>query len=557
MIFPPQGISVYKNFKYLLFYNLKKSMILFFIIPIKLFTKIYNKNLKINFILKLILAGIFIAEKNFSESLILLNEINEKYGVDFSEEHVVWTNRVIATIYGKVLFPCVMFAFNYRATGRTDDNYTSSIKKVPSWDIVSDYFNQFRKTYNSKLNKLILLQLTHAHLIWANELRDEGKADDFIIAIKNILQAYSIKENDLCIVNILLMLRKYAFKEESGIDSLNYLRDIINEFKPAYPPEVWMCLYNIFIFNGLMQCGYVLRSKAIEQVLADAEIDQGNIPKNKLALFAAFDRNQSDVSRVILTRLKGKIRKKQYDKYLAYHYLISGEIKKAREIWDLYLSKADRLFADYFTNKKVAIVGPAPNELISGNEIDSFDIVVRFNYMGLNSLPVSSEFGTKINVSQYASTFLKIRNNEPEIYSEELDHYYVKHKFPKFVCRDISRGKAKILIKNKFLFNKRPIAVPAVLFDILHYNTSRVKVFKSNFFLSKMPYYKNYPGISSNKPLSKLPNFLGLLTYHDLISQLSFVRNLWEKNLIEVDENCKVILKMDELEYMKGMEELF
>jgi hypothetical protein len=505
---------------------------------------------RISFKINILLAGVLLWKRDLHEVLKSVNMLVDKYGTKFPPKHFIWKNQRICRYYGGVLYSSALFAYNYRTS------HPEVVFKTPSWATVSVFFMDAAEN-GIKMNKKMLMQLTHSHLYWAEELKNKKDNDGVLSAVKNILRAHGIDSADIFITNFLVNLESYLLHKKSGSEVLDKFKIDIEVHNPIYSSETWMCLYNILIFNGLLQSGFVARNKAIDQVFAEAESEPENPVYNERALFAAFEIADFSLAKKLLKRLEKIILLKKYQDLQAYFFLLTGDINNARKLWEKSLTKSDKIFADYFRNKKVAIVGPAPTGLSTGSEIDSCDIVIRMNYMGGDVRLSQNEFGAKTNVTLYAATFLKMKKEQPKQFVKDLDYYFVKHPFSGFVNIDVKQRKAKVLIKNKMFFNKKPNAIPCIVYDILHYETSKIKIFHSNFFLSEKPYHKNYPGIILDEKTPKFPNALPLLTYHDLISQISFIRNLWKMGLIEVDENCADILSMSNDKYMEGMEKLF
>lgn len=44
---------------------------------------------------------------------------------------------------------------------------------------------------------------------------------------------------------------------------------------------------------------------------------------------------------------------------------------------------------------------------------------------------------------------------------------------------------------------------------------------------------------------------------YDLLSQVNFVRNLWEAGLVEVDESCQEMLSLTSHDYLSAMEDIY
>ena len=89
---------------------------------------------------------------------------------------------------------------------------------------------------------------------------------------------------------------------------------------------------------------------------------------------------------------------------------------------------------------------------------------------------------------------------------------------------------------------------PIILFDLLAYHPACIKVFCSNFYLSRRPYHEYY----SPHRLSPLEGW----AHHDLCSQVNFVRNLYANGVVEFDKESARALRMSNTEYLRCMERL-
>ena len=118
---------------------------------------------------------------------------------------------------------------------------------------------------------------------------------------------------------------------------------------------------------------------------------------------------------------------------------------------------------------------------------------------------------------------------------------------------------------NTFLFNGSSTAVPNALFDILHFQPRRVKVFHANFWLSHGSYYSGYAmtkrekemvGSGADNPFGSW-SWKGTFSGHDFLSQVNFVRNLWAAGLIEVDGPCEEVLSLTSHGYLSAMQDIY
>jgi len=540
----------------------------------------FNSYLTVKF--SFVLLKLYSKRKESFKAIVIFENLLKKYNKKFSAGEYLFISKIYRVIteyrkadyynnkyleaqkdrleknkyYLSLQYSWAMFARAYRMHFLEDKQIERNIKHAPSWFNVSSLYMTSSLDKNKK-NAGFFMRLTHSHLFYAHELKMKGDFTGAISIIKNILTAIGGVLSDNFIINIIKTIENNISEVRPEHSLQDELIEQVKHCEAGYLSSMaWLNIYNILIFNGLLLSGLAARNMAIKQAYYDADLNNTNKKKVKRAILAALDRKDFLKAENYINQYKAISGKNSAAKMEAYFNLLTGDIQKARRLWTNNFTQADFSFADYFDDKTVAIVGPAPNGINSGMEIDSFDIVIRFNYMGAQSSCNVMEFGTKTNVSLYASNFMKFSLREYQTFLEDLDFYIVKYKFPEFVLADLDKGRAKLLIKNNYMFYKKPNALQCVLFDILHYKPKKIKVFKSNFFLSETPYATNYRGLDFNNTKSKLPDPLTLFVYHDLISQLSFVHCLWKQGLIEVDKNCEEILKLSEEEYMQGMGKL-
>ena len=218
----------------------------------------------------------------------------------------------------------------------------------------------------------------------------------------------------------------------------------------------------------------------------------------------------------------------------------------------------------YLEGKSVAVVGPAPTGALCGAEIDGYDVVIRTCYTG--TLPGSvEEFGSRTDMSNYAilvSLQWEYEEDRPS-YLRDLQHYTYSSVLSRarFLQEDGRSGKAHLVWPLPHFYHKHPNAIQRILHDVLQYPVGRIKVFKSNFFLSSKSYTDqyvrpDYDGKQSKGSSGPMLFRQTLLWNHDLLCQLAFVRNLWRAGIIDVDDACRQVLELTNEQYMERMEAL-
>ena len=330
------------------------------------------------------------------------------------------------------------------------------------------------------------------------------------------------------------------------------------------PSIRWISLYHVSVRNGLFMTGGAAREKAIESAYHEAACSSADTECLVRAFKAGIDQGDFGTASEMLDRLNARSPEcEQIDDLWFYYFLNTGDTEQVRALGTRELTPEDRCFLEYIAGKSVAIVGPAPSNYDVGAEIDSFDIVARFNYRGV--LPESVSFGRELDISYYnGETAGMISETDDHGFFGDLDFAMFKFLAHPFQIPLLKARRARLLRQNTFLFNGHPVAVPNALFDILHFQPGRVKVFHANFWLAHGSYYAGYAMSKRKKEMvgGSTDKFLGddwrvTFSEHDFLSQVNFVRNLWRAGLVEADDSCKEVLSLTSDGYLSAMEDIY
>jgi hypothetical protein len=357
------------------------------------------------------------------------------------------------------------------------------------------------------------------------------------------------------------------FFDEKQINLIKKTYDL-NFYKLS--KEKWLDLEYLSIRIGLFKLSFVFREKAIKRSYKD--IKEKRNRQNIFSLFSAMiDGSDFDHAFTLLEESKNILNKKDYNKMLFYFLLCSKENLLKFNLEDYHFTRIERDYFNYISGKRIAIVGPAPTNIKNGKEIDSFDIIIRLGYKGSNYLPDKSIFGSKINVSYYGdgNTEYYIVNYLGR-FLEDLDWIIFKsNKYEKDISK-IKLNNYRYFKINNFYFSGSPTMIQNTVFDIMHFNPSKVKIFNTNFNLSKNTHYKEYhPNMEQRAIYLKgikasyyniwpdQKKNTGGFAHHNMLSQLNFIRNLWINGKIEVDEDCAKVINMSNDEYLEKMENIY
>lgn len=330
------------------------------------------------------------------------------------------------------------------------------------------------------------------------------------------------------------------------------------------PSRRWVLLHCACIHNGLFTAGGVARENAIEAAYREASDTRASGESLVQGCKAAIDQGDFESADRFLGRLRSVDPRNSLIRDLQkYHCLNRGDIHGLQALGTDKLSKQDSSFSEYIKGRSIAVVGPAPSGSNVGAEIDSFDVVIRFNYRGRQFLPDPREFGSRVDVSNYAFGLVKYISTLRNLaFFDDLRFAVFKgltHDFQKHLLK---AGRGRILNKNYLLFNGFPMALQHALFDLLHFAPPRLKLFHVNFFLTRTRYHTGYSiaGGHRGTPEDVVSSaFMRWYSFslHGIVNQLNFTRNLWKAGLVEADSGCEDVLRLTPAEYLSKMEELY
>jgi hypothetical protein len=340
----------------------------------------------------------------------------------------------------------------------------------------------------------------------------------------------------------------YANNDEIFDSLINHSKDL----DPlSLPCEKWLALFYICIRHGMLRNAYFLREKARDCIFLIAQ-ETNNSHDLVKAFRASINEGDFTHAYQFLNNVKENDPDSLFSKELeAYNNLLTGNKVEFQKEKAIQFTSIDKKFWNLIKDKTVAVVGPAPSGQPYGDEIDSFEIVIRMGYMGPESMPDRSEFGKTVNVSYYGEAIsekIDIINTD---FLNKLDFSVFKTTKYCFQKDLIRREKGRISMKNSNFFYGSPLEANRILYDLLHFQPHKIKLFKSNFYHSNNIYYAGFkPEIFS---LNKI--FYGF-AHHDILSNLNFTRIIRNNGLIEADRDCHNVLDLNSFDYCASMEKI-
>lgn len=311
----------------------------------------------------------------------------------------------------------------------------------------------------------------------------------------------------------------------------------------------------ILLWSGLWEAASIVREKAAFLAIEQFERTQYTLGLEKLCLHAV-EYAAPQVATFWLERLKesGVVSNSRFKGIEAYHNLLLGRLDSLRTFCEETLTPDERVLFGYLKGKSVAIVAPAPGEQLNGSEIESFDVVVRLNSLDNPSLERQERHGVRTDISAFNGTKVQILTSlscGADIpLAQGVKFVLCKHQAGSFRGRDlvsvVRRDNRKDI--NRYV-GESINHIPHLVYYLLGFSVSRIKIFNSNFFLSRNTHESSY---------GRAPVDLGSLVFSDsLDASHRLARRLLLQGLIEADEEASEVLSLDTIEYMSKMQALY
>ena len=338
--------------------------------------------------------------------------------------------------------------------------------------------------------------------------------------------------------------------------------EYIIEFKKSFtqnlnakllPHTVWFVVANLFLLIQDYKRYYQARENALKVILSLEKTSNVKIAQYRLTAMAEnSEKEKYDKLRDVLQK-RDLSYIRQHLQLMGATELYFGRKESAISFYKKILTPVEQTFSSYISGKSVAIVGPVNSGLNLGDEIDNYDIVLRFNYMGIDTLS-QNNFGKKTDISFYINARLWGDRIESKKISwmNELDWIIVDSPHS---LDDISfTGVTKPIRKRYYsahpfanpMFKGASSGIQRAIMDLMRFNVKKIKIFNTNLFLENN-YDKCYE--SRGKLGVEYFNF----HWHDPLSNFIFLKRLHSFSLIETDSVLEKILKMSKVSYIEEL----
>jgi hypothetical protein len=324
----------------------------------------------------------------------------------------------------------------------------------------------------------------------------------------------------------------------------------------VFPGPVWGVLAEVaLLLNSLKLYSHFRgRSFRVEREKARALVDEADITVRswQAAVRTVSEVGDSDLFEELLLRSPAAASAK--DKLVsASAHLQLGNLKEYRRRIQPHFTPRDREFARFIKGKSIAISGPVDVGLESGSEIDSFDLVLRYNFQG--KAASQTKFGSRTDLSFYIDIDLPRNKGLDEIKRAALNslqyavvdftHADTDACFDGVTVPKRQRLKAGHIFCNQF-FKGTHNAIPRSIADLLRFDIKKIKVFNADMFasLNYQPDYRESTG----------EMLLKTFVRHDPISNFSFMKDLWRAGSIQVDQRLGEVLSLSPEQYLEVLD---
>lgn len=338
-----------------------------------------------------------------------------------------------------------------------------------------------------------------------------------------------------------LDIHDYSIELINSYDALLAICNNIKEDPDCIHWSIPLILANLFVGNQFF-CEYMaLRDLSIYLLKHKLKVDlyADDLKLERLLVF----RSEFE-SRVLTFSLKPQSREEELT---ASYAQIINKTESGHNALSIDINSFKSEFCGYFSGKKCAIVGSAYTQNLYGEEIDSFDVIIRINYRDTLSHNDAIRYGKKVNVSYYNSGDTTTFRNEIVKALPMLDWAIFKRKND--VSEFQSYTKTRLLKRSILMYKGAPNGVQNALYEIHQCNPSKLKLFNTTFYCSSQNYVHGYRSGHSLKGRNWI--------VHDAVSNFVFTYNLWASGFLEADPECTAILLLGVEGYIKEMNNIY
>ena len=388
-----------------------------------------------------------------------------------------------------------------------------------------------------------LLEVLISNAFYGEAAEDSMKSID---QVRDALDYIGINDRHVEIRYYILACAEYIFGVSSSFPEMTDFQENLTGWQ-------LLLLERLSALLGFLSASYYFRERArdasITEFLHGYQTDQKSA---KNALLAAIEANQKDAENQIHARIQeggySEEFKYQMTMFLS---LMQGDRQKASSLFIELCNEDERQFMNFIQNKSVAIVAPAPSDLLSGSEIDSYDYTLRMSTFNHPKHLDEQKYGSKTDIGSF---------NVSELNSDKfigLQYFDVTAKYILFKkpgrqvkdCFDTPLVKNRTFRAANYSLNGFVNHVPDISCYLLLAGLNKFKAFSMNFFLSNNAYDSKYRATPSLHSLIYIGD--------NLVVGHSYFKKLLSFDFADCDDVVRNVANLSTKEYMQKMEDQY
>lgn len=324
----------------------------------------------------------------------------------------------------------------------------------------------------------------------------------------------------------------------------------------------WIHLYALFLRLGLFHPAYYIRNLAVKVTLEKAKKHEASSTVLMKAILAAIETSDYNLADNYLTL---RIKKYGVDYFSNAMYflitLLKGQYKPTTNL--RYIEETNHKdYTDYITGNKIALVGPSETTSSDAKLIDSFERVVRMNYIKRDYCCDGTIKGLKTNISYFAFGAANRIVTSNQMFPDDIDwfvfkdtpdnkilsYYNQKHRSQ---CSKVR----KLQFHYRFCYNGTYNLLPLILLDLLQYFPKEIHVFHSDLYITVT---KTIGYDSSEKTKKEIKeNKRRSFVHHDPLSQYYLLKKLAALENVTGDLRFIEAINLTAEEYMCKLQEIY
>lgn len=335
---------------------------------------------------------------------------------------------------------------------------------------------------------------------------------------------------------------------------LDSIQTMAHDLDPELLPSMaWLDLFRLGIGIGFFETASILREKALDRMIMDADEDNASLEQLTLACYAEVERERFVQARLMLERMASRnLPKQRLTQVRWYIDLMAGESSEI-DATSRWAAASDPAFGDCIAGRRVALVGPVASESAQGIMIDGYDTVVKFGYRGGQQGRDPQAQGARIDVSYYNNTQAKALS--------EADYQAVFSELRWGVCHNRkgaslfpdSLSNLRLLTSLQwFLPDTHLNAGPNAVIDMLRFGPAEIRIFNTDMMLSSGRFagYRQ----ANDKPTDYTRSFIKT---HDPVMQYRIMRRLWICDYIKGDDRFEEVMAMGLNRYLEELQKAY